>query len=208
MVPSNPMAPTLLGPHLESTCPQCREPCYCSPVDDRFARSEPLRMICRHFHVARVAGPDRRVASGDRFLVAKFLRPRRWDLVVFRYPENPSTLYVMRLVGLPGEKIQIENGAVRSNGTRLAVPECINGIEYLSELPGRGSVSLWGSVDRPASLGEDEYFVLGDFSARSRDSRLWEQGAPGHHPFAVPESHLVGVVTHIYWPPDRWRRFR
>jgi hypothetical protein len=63
-------------------------------------------------------------------------------------------------------------------------------------------------VDHSARLGEDEYFVLGDFSAMSKDSRLWGEGAPGHHPFAVPESHLRGVVTHIYWPPDRWRILR
>lgn len=106
-------------------------------------------MICRNFHVAEVPNADRRVADGDRFLVAKFLQPRRWDLVVFRYPENPSTLYVMRLVGLPSEKIRIQDGAVWANGTRLTVPESINGIEYLSKPLGWNFASLWGSVDRP-----------------------------------------------------------
>ncbi|MBM3273096.1 signal peptidase I, partial [Candidatus Kaiserbacteria bacterium] len=122
IVPTNAMAPTLLGRHWQSICPQCGAPCYCTPVDDRLAPSDPPRMICCNFHVAQAPNPDRHVAAGDRFLVAKFLRPRRWDLVVFRYPENPSTLYVMRLVGLPGEKIAIQNGAVWVNGARLTVP--------------------------------------------------------------------------------------
>ena len=54
-------------------------------------------------------------------------------------------------------------------------------------------------------LADDEYFVLGDFTWRSVDSRFWEEGAVGHNPYAVPESHLHGVVTHIIWPPSRWR---
>ena len=113
----------------------------------------------------------------------------------------------MRLVGLPGEKIHIEGRAVWANGRKLTPPDALRGIEYVSQSPGWHS-ELWGSVDRPAMLGQDEYFVLGDFSAQSADSRLWEQGASGHNPFAVPESHLRGIVTHIYWPPQRCRILR
>jgi hypothetical protein len=65
-----------------------------------------------------------------------------------------------------------------------------------------------GTKDRPAVLADDEYFVLGDFSAQSSDSRWWYEGAPGHNPYAVPRSHVRGVVTHIYWPPQRWRVLR
>ncbi len=66
----------------------------------------------------------------------------------------------------------------------------------------------WGSPTRPAQLADDEYYVLGDFSVASADSRLWHSGAPNHHPYAVPAANLVGVVTHIYWPVSRWRSFR
>ena len=65
----------------------------------------------------------------------------------------------------------------------------------------------WGCEDNAVVLGLDEYFVLGDFSARSKDSRLWQDGAPGHLPYAVPSDHIIGVVTQIYWPPERWRVF-
>lgn len=55
-------------------------------------------MICEdNFHVNTTTDYDEEVFAGDRILVAKFLKPRRWDLVVFRYPRDPSVNYVMRL---------------------------------------------------------------------------------------------------------------
>jgi signal peptidase I len=201
---ANAMAPTLLGNHWRGRCHDCGQPNFCSPVDAWYGRLETPRMICGNFHVNQVPDVTQLTFPPDRFLVAKFLTPKRWDVIVFQYPEDPSTLYVMRLVGLPGETIHIEGGVVWANGKELEPPDSLRGIEYLSELPDRPS-SVWGSRDRPAVLGVDEYFVLGDFSPQSRDSRLWEQGAPGHNPFAVPDSHIRGVVTHIYWPPQRWR---
>lgn len=205
--PTNAMAPTLLGNHWRGRCPECGQSNFCSPVDARYAPPELPRMICGSFHINEVPDVPQQTFPPDRFLVAKFLAPRRWDVVVFQYPENPSILYVMRLVGLPGETIHIEGGAVWANGNKLEPPDSLRGIEYVSELPFRRS-DVWGSKERPAVLGEDEYFVLGDFSPQSQDSRLWEQGTSGHNPFAVPKSHMRGVVTHIYWPPQRWRILR
>jgi signal peptidase I len=208
VVPTNAMAPTLVGQHWEGTCPECGRPNYCSPRDERYGIPDPPLMICDNFHVTEASDIDKTVHSGDRFMVAKFLTPRRWDLVVFQYPEEPTTLYVKRLVGLPGEKVHIQDGSVWVDGVRQTPPIFLRGIEYLSDLPDWFGPDLWGSINRPALLGNDEYFVLGDFSAQSKDSRLWEQGVPGHNPFAVPESHLKGVVTHTYWPPHRWRIHR
>jgi len=208
VVPTNAMAPTLLGNHWQGICPECGQLSFCSPVPPtRHSSTDPLPMICEHFHMSRSTDFAKRVFTGDRFLVAKYLKPQRWDLVVFRNPEDPSTLYVKRLVGLPGEEIHIDEGAVWADGSKLTPPESIRSIKYLSELPGWHR-EAWSSRDRPAKLSADEYFVLGDFSVQSNDSRFWERGAPGHNPFAVPQSHLCGVVTHIYWPPQRWRILR
>lgn len=208
VIPSNAMAPTLVGQHWNGTCPECGQPSYCSPSDERYSTTHPPLMICDNFHVTEASDIDETVHAGDRFMVAKFLTPRRWDLVVFQYPEDPSELYVKRLVGFPGEKIHIQDGFVWVDGVKQTPPDSLQGIEYLSELPNWFGPDLWGSASRPALLGNDEYFVLGDFSAQSKDSRLWEHGTPGHNPYAVPDSYIKGVVTHTFWPPRRWRIHR
>lgn len=204
--PTNAMAPTLLGRHWRSVCPECGRANYCTPVPKQYSSYDAPWMICGSFHTTQTGDITEQVHTADRFLVAKWLTPRRWDLIVFRYPEEPSTLYIMRLVGLPGERLHIEDGAVWINGERLEPPPELRGIEYLSETD--FPIELWGSRERPAVLDRDEYFVLGDFSRQAKDSRWWTQGAAGHHPYAVPESYVRGVATHIYWPPRRLRKMR
>ncbi len=204
---TNAMAPTIRGNCWQAICPDCGLPNYCTALDDRQVWSDSRFMICDNFHVNQISDINRRVDVNDRFFVNKFYKPRRWDVVFFQAPENPNTNYMMRLIGLPGETIQIKDGAVWADGKRLLLPEYLQGIEFVSEMPG-WNVDLWGTEDNPAALGEKEYFVLGDFSVASLDSRSWREGAPGYQPFAVPESHLQGVVTHIDWPPKRWRVLR
>jgi signal peptidase I len=146
---------------------------------------------------------DDQVFQGDRLIAAKFLRPERWDKIVYRYPEDPSINYVSRLVGLPGEEVRIDRGDVWINGSRAQKPAEISGLVYVAD-PIALDKPTWG----PVKLGGDECLILGDFSQRAKDSRVWTTGAPGHPPHALPESHILGVVTHIYWPPSRWRIFR
>lgn len=215
-IPTNSMAPTILGRHWSAPCPRCGAPAYCS-FPDRYDWVDPagILMICsREYRTCRVqldqsalsAASRQEASSGDRILVNKLLMPRRWEVAVFRYPDDPSVMYVKRVVGLPGETVVIRDGAVHINGEKLDPPESIREIEYLSEMEHAGE--LWGTENRPAVLGNDEYFMLGDFSACAKDSRLWERGAPGHPPYAVPRSYLQGVATHIYWPPARVRVLR
>lgn len=208
VTPTNAMAPTLVGQHWRGICSECGKPSFCSPRDERYGSTDLPSMICGDFHVTKASRIDKSVQPGDRFLVAKFLVPRRWDLVVFQYPQEPAKKYVSRLVGLPGEKIHIHDGSVWVDDIRQTPPDSLRGIEYLSEIPDWFGSEPWGSKKRPAKLGDDEYFVLGDFSAQSLDSRLWRQGAPGHNSFAVPQSHMKGVVSHTYWPIRRVRIHR
>jgi signal peptidase I len=206
-ISTNGMAPTLIGNHSRGVCEKCGQTAYGAVTNPRSRRSEPQLMICDDFHVSQYTDNEDQVFSPDRIIVSKFLKPRRWDLVVFQNPADPSILFVMRLIGLPGEEIRIKDGAAWANDRRLEPPESLQGIEYLSRLP-HWNNTLWGSNSSPAVLGDTEYFMLGDFSARSFDSRAWQQGAPGHNPFAVPSSHIQGVATHIYWPPQHWRILR
>jgi signal peptidase I len=201
-VPTNAMAPH----HIRATCPECGRPCYSS--EDKYRRNdEPSPMICEAFHVTDHTARPKDVHPGDRILVSKFVAPRRWDVIVFRFPEDPRVNYVKRLVGLPGETIYIKEGAIWVNDQRLEMPAELTGLTYLAELPDQRE-PMWGTEQQPAVLGGDQYFVLGDFSARSYDSRLWHQSDPDRPSYAVPRSHLIGVVATTYWPPRRWRSFR
>jgi signal peptidase I len=165
-------------------------------------------MNCRNeYQAVRVSPPPQEKGNGDRILTCKLITPRRWDLMVFRYPEDPSVNYVMRLVGLPGEKLEIRDGAIWINGEKLVPPGKLARIRYSPTIEWQGMVHS-GPGSEPVELGDDEYFVLGDFVEQSSDSRFWQRGAPGYPPYAVPESHIVGVAINIYWPPSRWTSFR
>jgi signal peptidase I len=208
-IPTNAMAPTILGVHLEARCPDCGSPAYGAPlVKGPAIPSDGLPMICsKELKTVRVVDPPTTSHEGDRIMISKQLAPRRWDLIVFRWPPDPSINYVKRLVGLPGENLEIRDGAIWINGERLEPPKSIRGIHYSPTIEWNGQVHSGPGSDS-VTLGPDEYFVLGDFVDQSSDSRFWERGAPGHPPYALPASHLVGVVINTYWPPSRWRGFR
>lgn len=167
-------------------------------------------MICEQFHITPRASSettDEIVHGSDRLLVTKSRAPERWDIIAFRFPAMPQNTYVMRIVGLPGETIVIKEGGVWADGQRQTPPEELKDITYLDKDEASSFFDFHGTADKPAELADDEFFVLGDFSASASDSRYWTQGAAGHAPYAVPRSHIIGVVSHIYWPVERWRTF-
>ncbi len=215
-VPTNAMAPTLMGKHCTTTCPECQGTAVgLLPRRPAYGRQDERVVICtEEFHTSLAGGPFEEAPSQDRFVVNKLVKPRRWDIVVFKFPEEPSTNYLMRLVGLPGEEVVIRDGVVWIDGQKHDPPESLRGLQYTTTFEhgvenGRFlPPQVWGSEEHPAKLGRGEYFVLGDFSENSRDSRLWKYGAEGHPPYAVPEPHIIGVVTQIYWPVGRWQAFR
>ena len=203
-VPTNSMAPAILGRHVVGKCPLCggRAILPASSIE-KGALPEDLAICTSCRRVSSIPIPSGPIQSGDRLLVSKPLAPRRWDIIVYRRPSDPSTPYVTRLVGLPGEELAIRDGSVWINGERLALSPDVEGIVYSPGIEG-GTAVEYG----PVTLGPDESFVLGDFSLRSNDSRMWQTGAPGRPAYAVPSSHLIGTVTHVYWPPSRWRIVR
>jgi signal peptidase I len=167
-----------------------------------------MPLICsKEMKTVHVKNTPQLRGGGDRLAACKLLQPRRWDILIFRLPSDPTINYAKRVVGLPGEKLEIRDGSVWINGARLEPPAAIRGIHYSPTIESHGQVySGPGSV--PVELGPDEYFVLGDFVDCAADSRMWERGAPGHPPYAVPASYIVGVAINIYWPPSRWTGFR
>ncbi|WP_367565631.1 signal peptidase I [Lacrimispora sp.] len=87
-----------------------------------------------------------------------FGRPIRFDVVVFQ--REDQKMNVKRVIGLPGETVQIKNDEIYIDGEKLKEPE------------GLGRVSLSGLAEKPVKLGEDEYFLLGDNRDSSEDSRF------------------------------------
>ncbi len=111
VIPTGSMAPTLLGRHLDITCEQCG---YAYDVDvPEGARRSVLCPMCRYDNSIESGTRPR---GGDRILVHKFVysltEPRRWDVVVFKAPHRPRDNFIKRLVGLPGEQINILDGNV------------------------------------------------------------------------------------------------
>lgn len=133
---------------------------------------------------------------GDKIFVNRFIyrfrAPRRGDVIVFRYPENPRRDFIKRLVAFPGETIEIDNGKVRINGKIIDSPEIFQNIYYYN----RGS---YGAKNAQITVPEGCYFVLGDNSSSSRDSRYWG---------FVPQKFLIGKAFVIWWPPHRINRIR
>lgn len=102
--------------------------------------------------------------------------PKRGEIIVFQFPRDPNKDFVKRVVGLPGETIEMKDGRVIVDGAVLEDP-------YL--------VSKDNANKGAFHLGEDEYYVLGDNRNRSNDSRSWGP---------VPEANLRGKVWMVYWP--------
>src|SRR6185436_3273297 len=130
-----------------------------------------------------------RLHDQDRIFVNKFVYPlREWlgdrepikrgDIVVLLYPEDPSKSYIKRVVGLPGEEVNVENGKLYINGVHIDEPYLDP--EYLSQ-----------DTTGPTRVREHFYYVMGDNRRNSSDSRYWGQ---------VPEKYIYGKAIFRYYP--------
>lgn len=111
----------------------------------------------------------------------KWGKPARGDVIVFRYPRNPSSEpYIKRVIGLPGEQIRVSDGMVYVNDTPLHEP-------YIKAPP--AYTGAW-------QVPEGELFVLGDNRNNSSDSHAWGM---------VPISYVIGKAEAVYLPPSHWQ---
>ncbi len=109
-----------------------------------------------------------------------FSPPQRGDIIVFRYPKEPSRDFIKRVIGVPGDIVEIKNGVVYVNGKPLHE-------DYTADPP---------SYFQPAErVPEGQYFVLGDNRNNSSDSHVWG---------LVPEENIIGKAWFSYWPPNSW----
>jgi signal peptidase I len=131
---------------------------------------------------------------GDHLLVNKFVyglssgfwaklfpykEPKRGDVIVFKYPNSPEVAYVKRLIGMPGDKIEMTGRTMYINGQALK--------EDYTQFIDPGSINdHFGPVEVP----KDKYFAMGDNRDNSQDSRYWG---------FVPRDYILGKALVIYW---------
>ncbi|MBI4139197.1 signal peptidase I [Candidatus Uhrbacteria bacterium] len=120
----------------------------------------------------------------------RFRNPERGDIVVFRYPNDPRQFFIKRVIGMPGETVEIQNGQIKifndENPNGFVLPEQ----DYLDQ--------AFTATTRNITLKSDEYFVLGDNRIASLDSRYFGP---------VKRNQIVGRVWLRGWPLDRWKVF-
>jgi signal peptidase I len=155
------------------------------------------------------------VSPGDSYLTLKGLPVHRWDIVGVTEPpmfNRTESLEVMkRIVGMPGEKVEITGSALLINDKPVTLPPSVGPYFpvdiwhrrlFRADPNGAGN-GCWG---RPIFLGPDEYFLLGDNSVESLDARMWPS-IKGRQPGAMRADQITCTVVAIYWPPERWRTF-
>lgn len=124
------------------------------------------------------------VQPGDRLIVNRlayaFSNPDRGDIVMFKFPDNEKEDYLKRIIGLPGEKLEIKDGLIYINDSKEPLKE-----NYLKDPP-NGDFG-------PFNIPEGCYFMLGDNRDSSEDARYWE------HKF-VKKEKIVGKAVFRYYP--------
>jgi signal peptidase I len=143
---------------------------------------------------------------GDHLLVNKFVfgptafgfekklpvrEPRRGDVVVFKYPDEPERDFIKRVIGLPGDTLELRNKKVYVNGQPLDEPY----VHFLEPASNAQEVTSFDVRERygPVRVPEGQYFVMGDNRDNSQDSRYWG---------FLPRSYIKGRALMIYWSYD------
>lgn len=139
-----------------------------------------LILVSKCIYGARVPFTDLRLPA--------FRKPKRGDVIVFIYPSSPKKNFIKRLIALGQETVEIKNGTVYINEQPLLDPIFSQRYYY-----NRGEFGREGSK---INVPKDCFFVLGDNSISSQDSRYWG---------FVPYRNLLGKAMIIFWPPQRIR---
>lgn len=130
------------------------------------------------------------LSNNDQLILDKisyrFSEPQRFDIIVFPFQYAEKTFYVKRIIGLPGETVQIDlQGNIYING------------QILNEDYGKETINFVGLAVEPITLGDDEYFVMGDNRNNSSDSRDPSVGN-------IRRSNIIGKAWVRIWPLNKF----
>lgn len=147
-----------------------------------------VAFVITHFIIVNAVVPTgsmkNTIMPNDRLIAFRlsylFSDPERYDIVVFKAPDDESTLYVKRIIGLPGEKVNIIDGKVFIDDQEVPLSD-----DYIME-------DMLGSFG-PYTVPENSYFMLGDNRNDSQDSRYWENTF-------LPKENILGKVLFKYFP--------
>ncbi len=124
------------------------------------------------------------ILAGDRIIgwrPAYLLdEPERFDIIIFRYPDDESIYYIKRIIGLPGETVEIRGGNIYINGSESPLEEPTSHPTIIGDFG-------------PYEVPEDHFFVMGDNRNESWDSRYWENTY-------VPKENIVGKAIFRLYP--------
>lgn len=120
----------------------------------------------------------------------RFHQPQRGDIVVFHYPNDPKSYFIKRVIGLPGETVEIADGQVKIYNDKYPNGLVLDEHVYLDD--------VYTAQTKRVTLKADEYYVLGDNRPSSLDSRYFGP---------ISEKVIVGRVWVRGWPLDRWKIF-
>lgn len=151
----------------------------------------PIRYFLFQPFFVRGASMEPNFEDGEYLIIDeisyRFNDPQRGDVIIFKYPNNPSQYYIKRIIGLPEETVKIEDGNViifnKKNLSGFILEESI----YLEE-----DIFVPGNME--TKLDENDYFVLGDNRQASSDSRRWGP---------VPRHYIIGRAWIRAWPFNR-----
>ena len=196
VVPTGSMAPTILGMHREFDCPNCRQRFAVGVDEAGQLAGQTVCPNCGNGEFGSTPGVD---ASGDRLLVQKFLydfrAPRRWEAAVFQSPIEPEQAYVKRVVGLPGESVQIVAGDVWING---AIARKTLGETRATRIP------VFDNRFQPQDAARFPRWIFdGDRSKRFTTTGWRTIGTTFVHEPTAASDAGDDWLTYRHWDPDR-----
>ncbi|MCR5527427.1 MAG: signal peptidase I [Lachnospiraceae bacterium] len=148
-----------------------------------------VKTFCFQRSVVDGSSMENTLQDGESLIVEKITGRisgyDRFDIIVFPFQYSQNVYYIKRIIGLPGETVQISSGKIYINGNEL------------KENYGKETIVDAGTAEKPVLLGKDEYFVLGDNRNSSMDSRTDDVGN-------IHKKDIIGKVALRVWPLNKF----